>query len=853
MVNSLNPVFALRSGILLGLGALSCFLASQSAQFTAPDGASDRGWRMPLVFEQNRGQTSSESAYLARGRGYTLGISSGVERFHYESAGRPWESGFLKLELAGTTKSKAENCEKKRGVVNYLYGKDPRRWITGVPTCGRVDFRAVYPGIDLTYYFNDKRTLERDFIVRPGADPARIRYRIAGQHRPAVDASGGLELAAGSVMVRQDPPVAYQEIAGRRRPVEVAYAVEPSLRDGGEYELTFSLGAYDRREPLIIDPVRPRVVSHRISPITPPAVVVYKVYTGTTTTPNPIPQDARPSGVEESDDPLPGSTTDFTLTGEGDILACGATNSHGFPTTPDAEQVGFGGGSQDAWVARVGATGAEFRFCTYFGGVGEDRAFGVRLDDAGNPCITGFTDSEDLPTELPFQANLAGGVDAFIALFSADGSAVKFASYMGGTGDDYASALARDDDGKFFVTGRTTSQSTSLTRFPATPGAFQHDLAGIEDAFLTKVDTATRKIEFSTFYGGIDVDRSNAVFCDPDGITIAGQTLSSDLPIHAASQPARKGGVDAFAARFNTAGTGLHFGTYLGGSSTDFANELAADPDGAIYVIGETLSANFPSGRGALELASRKRDAFLVRIPAEGGSHNALLLSGKEEDIGFAVHAPDPNVAYLTGTTNSSDFAGAEPANRKKHEIFISEVEFGGAADAPSLLGSFVESGDGEDGAYAITTRDFPRGRRVYLAGKTNSSDLTRTNLDPNRAAGDTGQFLMAFDDRYVQPKSFSVKFKATKVRRSLKAKFQVFNRETAAGATAPIDVSEITGPFTVARGGDPDVIEPDGSHTIVIAFKPTAPGPAAGTLKIKVLDPFPRTLSIALSGKGKR
>ncbi|TMI11754.1 MAG: hypothetical protein E6H40_03915, partial [Betaproteobacteria bacterium] len=126
-------------------------------------------------------------------------------------------------------------------------GKDPAKWRTNVPTYAKVHYRAVYPGIDLVYYGN-QRQLEYDFVVAPGADPNRIVLGFQGAERLEINAEGELVLHAGGEVIHQRVPVIYQEIDGVRTKIEGRYVLKDAHRVG------FQVAAYDPSRPLVIDP-----------------------------------------------------------------------------------------------------------------------------------------------------------------------------------------------------------------------------------------------------------------------------------------------------------------------------------------------------------------------------------------------------------------------------------------------------------------------------------------------------------------------------------------------------------------------------------------------------------------------
>ncbi len=185
--------------------------------------------------------------FLARGSGYAVALSGGNARIllRRDASASP---AVIDLRLAGArTNPKAAGLKPLPGKVNYFIGNDPSRWRVDVSTFARVEYEGVYPGVDLAYYGRQGR-LEYDFIVAPGADPAPIRLGFRGAQGLRIDSSGDLVLETGAGPVRFRRPIAYQQIAGARRPVASGYRLTGSGLAG------FTLGDYDPRYPLVIDP-----------------------------------------------------------------------------------------------------------------------------------------------------------------------------------------------------------------------------------------------------------------------------------------------------------------------------------------------------------------------------------------------------------------------------------------------------------------------------------------------------------------------------------------------------------------------------------------------------------------------
>lgn len=211
---------------------------------------------LPLAFEANQGQTDPRVRFLARAAGYTLFLTATetvlslrsndqcpMTNVQWEGAdrapkaqphgGRPTPNAVLRMQLAGADPGAPLRGEAELpGKVHYYRGRDPGQWRRNLPTFARVRRAGVYPGIDVLYYGQD-RQLEYDFVVAPGADPQQIRLCFdAGERRqttaPRLAENGDLVLRTAAGEVRQQRPVAYQEIDGRRRPVAAEYVL-PAL------------------------------------------------------------------------------------------------------------------------------------------------------------------------------------------------------------------------------------------------------------------------------------------------------------------------------------------------------------------------------------------------------------------------------------------------------------------------------------------------------------------------------------------------------------------------------------------------------------------------------------------------
>ncbi len=188
------------------------------------------------------------SKFLARGRGYTLVLAAGEAVLALDRAAAGDAVIRMKV-LGGDGKSPVTGADELPGKTNYLVGNDPAAWHVDVPSYAAVRYPSIYPGVDLVFHGSDQRELEYDLVIAPGADPAIIRLGFEGATGITVDGAGDLVLHAPGGDVVERAPQAYQEIDGRRLAVAAGYEI------AGANQVAFSVGRYDRKRPLIIDPV----------------------------------------------------------------------------------------------------------------------------------------------------------------------------------------------------------------------------------------------------------------------------------------------------------------------------------------------------------------------------------------------------------------------------------------------------------------------------------------------------------------------------------------------------------------------------------------------------------------------
>jgi concanavalin A-like lectin/glucanase superfamily protein/beta-propeller repeat-containing protein len=316
----------------------------------------------------------------------------------------------------------------------------------------------------------------------------------------------------------------------------------------------------------------------------------------------------------------------IAIDGTGNSYVLGTTSSPAFPgvnagSIQPVLNEGFIAG--DFFITKINAAGTAIVYSTYLGGEsGFEFAGGIAVDGAGNAYVTGFTASKSFPgvNGASLQpAHGGGSYDAFLTKINAPGTAIVYSTFLGGSEEDFAEALAVDGSGNAYVVGQTGSLSFPGVNVASLQPA---NAGGIGDAFVTKVNAAGTAIVYSTFLGGSGHDQATGVAIDGAGSAhVAGWTDSTTFPgiDESSLQPVNAGSFDAFVTQINAAGTATVYSTFLGGGGSDVANGIALDGAGNAYVAGSTSSATFPGVSGsALQPvnAGGTHDAFVAKVGA---------------------------------------------------------------------------------------------------------------------------------------------------------------------------------------------------------------------------------------------
>jgi hypothetical protein len=725
-----------------------------------------------LLFVENRGQFPGEVRFQVRGAGgATLWLAADAIWVSLAPGPALADAASFKLSFAGANPSpELVPFDRLASRLSYFLGDDPARWQADVPAWGGVRYVDLYPGLDLELTGTGGQ-LRLRLVARPGADPGAVRLHIEGAD--AVTLEGGrLRLTTAPGAALRTTPGGVGRIGNPTPQGGTSHRLGGGTSHHPGFEAVLPLlaldgaapvgrpavaalgdGAFEVSSPFGAEPDR------FASPAASQGELLYSTFlggsgwdvglgiavdgvgcayvAGRTTSPD-FP--ATP-GAFDGDDPdadkdafvaklsADGSelvyATFFGGSGEdegqdvavdaaGNAYVIGLTQSADLPTTPGAFDTVYGDGPDD-FVFQLSADGSELVYATYLGGSedegGQVEPQAIAVDGAGSAYAVGTTRSADFPvTPGAFDTSLDGGKDAFVAKLAPDGSALLYATFLGGSGtNDVGQGIAVDGAGYATVAGSTDSAD-----FPATPAAFGTALAGGRDAYVAKVNPLGSHLTYARLLGGTGTDSALAIALDEDGSAyVTGETDSLDFPVTAdALDTGFNGLTDIFVTKLDARGEALVYSTYLGGNSDDSAHGIAVDEGGSVYLTGTSKPPGFPTISGEIaavagnDVVGSREIAAVAALPRNdevgpggpagfdlpdlfvskiGAGGNELvysrLLGGVDVDAGYDIAVDGQGRGYVTGHTYSYDFpttAGAlAPTYAGEIDAFVLKMDVG--------------------------------------------------------------------------------------------------------------------------------------------------------------------------------
>lgn len=592
----------------------------------------------------------------------------------------------IRINYVGSSAYSGSGTKALPGYYNYLQGKDPSHWVTGVQRYEEVSVPGIYPGVDVHYYF-EGGALRYDFIVHPGANIHSIRMEVEGTSGNPSTAESTLVIPTRFGDMKQDRLFTYQLIGGQQRAIRNNFVCQDNI-------VSFQIGNFDPRHDLIIDPV------------------VWSTFIGG-------------AGNEQ----IQGIDVDAS----GNICLAGISNAGTYPVTSGVYDLTYNGAAYDVIASKLNPSGTTLLFSTFIGGTGQDNANGLKVDASGNFYIAGTTTSIDFPTTggAMSQVPPGGTSDGFITKLNSSGTALVYSTYIGSTGQDVCNAIAINGSGNVYVTGSTTS-----TAFPVTSGAYDllHNGGGT-DVFISELNTAGSALVYSSFMGGASGEVGNAVAVDASGNAfVTGYTASSNFPttVGAYSQTNMGGASEGFIAKFNASGSALLYSTHIGGSSDDRPMGIAVDASGNAYITGYTYSTTtmYPVTVGAYDQTYNGGtcDIVVTKLNAAGSALvYSTYIGGSGNDFATGISLDASGNAVITGYTASGNYpttAGSQDQtyNGGTYDVGVTRLNAAGSA----LLYSTYLGGALDEYGTAIISES--TGGGAFVTGSTGSSAFPVTS-----------------------------------------------------------------------------------------------------------------------------
>lgn len=757
LLRGLGRSFGIVLGILLVLAAAPGHSDGGAVDDASPETAS-------LMFIENVGQFDPRARFQVRGAGETLWLAEDAiwitvvkEKEEMSGSGGEWEplsrshprspahGVNLKLTFPGANPHpRLESFGRQETTVSYFTGGDPGRWRSNVPTWGGVRYVELYPGVDLeinsqaghltwqlvsqSLSASQRAGLKGDPLLRvEGTDEVTVR-----QNRLCLGAGGGdfclpilsdqmMGASKASIISTSDGafdvslPVVSPVVSDRYC---LAYTL---LDDPADLVYSTYLGGIARDEAwaVAVDQEGSAYITGYTNSIDFPTTV------GSFDPAYNLGGDAYIAKLNASGTDLVYTTflggggwdegRALFTTASGEVYVTGTTSSVDFPTTTGAFDITFNG-EGDAFVAELSSDGAALVFATYIGGQSGDVGNAIDRDNSGNIYIAGGTVSNDFPTTpSAFDTSYNDGGDGYLAKLSSDGADLIYGTYIGGSDEEAAYALAVAPACDAIITGNTRSDD-----FPTTPGAFDptyngSGIASLGDSFATRLNCDGTDLVYSTFLGGIDGETGYAIAVDDSGSAVmAGETDSGNFPTTpGAYDPTFNGndelGRDTFVVKLNTTGTAVEYGTFLGGNNQESGFALALDEAGNAVVVGKTDSDDFPTTPGAFDTTFNGvpglPDAFVSQLSASGAEliYSTFFDAGSSHGVAYdaighlvfvgraGANLPTTLGAFDTTYNGSGDAFVAKLNPNEPTAVRLAELAAGAADRAAKLpLGLLV-------------------------------------------------------------------------------------------------------------------------------------------------------------------
>jgi len=499
---------------------------------------------------------------------------------------------------------------KSKEYYNFFKGNDQRKWAADIHSYESVTLKEFYDKTDLHLSGNEFEA-KYEFILKPGADPSKIKLNYAGQEKISIDEKQNLVISTSVGQIIEYKPIAYQLINGNKFEVTCNFKID------GE-NIVFDLGNYNSQYELVIDPT-----------------LVFATYVG---------------AISDNF----GMTA--TYGNDGTAYSGGTVYGNNYPN-PDPlaydvnsnfTVVNASYGITDVFISKYSADGTQMIWGTFIGGgnnnQGTETIHSMICDLQDNLYFFGATSSNDFPiTAGAFDASFNGGnttyntnfyyngvyfqnlgTDIYVAKLSANGHNLMGSTYVGGNGNDGVnyeqlslpydftsdynglnSNYGDQSRGEIMLDANNNILVASCTRstnFP-TVTPIQGTFGGIQDGVIFKLNGNFSNLLFSSYYGGSARDACYSVKLDnAQNVVFAGGTQSNNLQgISGTWQPLFAGGTDGFVVKLPSAGNTITAASYVGKGGYDQVFFVEIDRYDNIFLLGQSVGS---AGNGYMPITN---------------------------------------------------------------------------------------------------------------------------------------------------------------------------------------------------------------------------------------------------------
>ena len=565
----------------------------------------------------------------------------------------------------------------------------------------RVLYKNIYPNTDIEFNFTGSSAspLKYNIILRPGADLSMIKFLVKGAAHILRMEDGTISYCTGNNMITEVIPMSY-------------YSDEPGIFQKVDYLVqnhivTFA-AKHDRHRTLVIDPSTVRTwgtyygggASDYSNGVRCDAQNNVYISGYTLNSSNIATSGTYQNTIGGSYDAylvkfdgngarvwgtyFGGNSVETSycihISAQGAIYICGDTFSTSGVASVGAHQTSYGGGIDDAYLAKFDRNG-QLLWATYYGGTLHDIAADITTDNNSNVLMCGHSESSNnIATNSAYQNFQSGQYDAYVVKFDSNGVR-QWGTYYGDQDVEEAWCIACDNNNFIYITGFTASTSNI-----ATNGAHQTVYGGgLKDAYIAKFNSTGSSLVWATYYGGSGDDAGTGIVYDNPGmLLVSGNcTSTNNIASTGAWQSAPGSADDGFILKLSTNGV-RQWGTYFGGNNVDYIEEIWRTSNSEMIVCGSTISTNVMSTANAWQpnnSSPNNYDSYFARFSSSGMMQLGTFYGGSLQDNGHGMALNSTGQLYITGETYSSDSIASQGA-------FMTTYNSGGDA----FLGKFCLS-----------------------------------------------------------------------------------------------------------------------------------------------------------------